>query len=134
MQTLDNKIEFIWKRRWWFPFKRVLTSRGTEKATPTFIPEANEAARAIAKKIGGIPQSAITEVLFNKPLSAHILGGCVIGKDENHGVVDKTGKVFNYKNMYIVAGSIIPANLGVNPSLTITALSEYVMSHIPEKA
>lgn len=134
MQTLDNKLEFAWKRRWWFSFTKSLTSYGTEKSIPTYIPAANEAARGIAKRINGIPQSAVTEVMFNRPLSAHILGGCVIGKDAEHGVVDKNGKVFGYKNMYIVDGSIVPANLGVNPSLTITALAEYVMSNVHQKS
>jgi cholesterol oxidase len=133
MQTKDNKLIFKWKRRWWFPFVRSLTSKGTEKSIPTYIPAANHAARGIAKRINGIPQSAVTEVLFNIPISAHILGGCVIGKDTNNGVVDKYGKVFGYDNIYIADGSIVPANLGVNPSLTITALAEYVMSNIPKK-
>ncbi len=133
MQTKDNKLKFEWKRRWWFPFVRTLSSKGTEKTTPTYIPAANQAARGIAKRINGIPQSAVTEVMFNIPLSAHILGGCVIGKDRDSGVVDKYGKVFGYENMYIADGSIVPANLGVNPSLTITALAEYVMSNIPKR-
>ncbi|OQX95115.1 hypothetical protein B6I21_07080 [candidate division KSB1 bacterium 4572_119] len=133
MQTLDNQLHFHWKRRWWFPFTRSLTSKGTVKSTPTYIAAANDAAKGIAKRINGIPQSAVTEVLFNIPLSAHILGGAVIGKSPQHGVVDKYGKVFGYENMYITDGSIVPANLGVNPSLTITALAEYVMSNVPEK-
>jgi len=133
MQTLDNQLEFVWKRRWWLPFKRTLTSKPSERSTPTYIPAANQAARGIARRINGIPQSAITEVLFNIPLSAHILGGCAIGEDNQHGVVDKHGKVFGYDNMYIVDGSIVPANLGVNPSLTITALAEHVMSNVPGK-
>jgi len=133
MQTKDNKLKFEWGRRWWFPFVRSLSSKATEKTIPTYIPAANRAARGIAKRINGIPQSAVTEVLFNIPLSAHILGGCVIGKDRDNGVVDKYGKVFGYENMYIVDGSIVPANLGVNPSLTITALAEYVMSNVPHK-
>ena len=133
MQTKDNKLIFEWKRRWWFPFVRSLTSKGTDKSIPTYIPAANRAAQGIAKRINGIPQSAVTEVLFNIPLSAHILGGCVIGKDRDSGVVDKHGKVFGYDNMYIADGSIVPANLGVNPSLTITALAEYVMSNIPDR-
>jgi cholesterol oxidase len=132
MQTKDNKLKFEWKRRWWFPFVISLSSKGTDKSIPTYIPAANRAAREIAKRINGIPQSAVTEVMFNIPLSAHIMGGCVIGKDRDSGVVDKYGKVFGYENMYIVDGSIVPANLGVNPSLTITALAEYVMSHVPE--
>ena len=133
MQTKDNKIRFRLKRRWWFPFVKSLSSTGTEKSTPNYIPAANQTARAMAKRINGIPQSAVTEVLFNIPLSAHILGGCVIGKDKNCGVVDKFGRVFGYDNMFITDGSIVPANLGVNPSLTITALAEYMMSHIPAK-
>ena len=67
------------------------------------------------------------------PMSAHIIGGCVIGRNREHGVVDKTLRAFGYDNFYIVDGSAVPANLGVNPSLTITALAEYAMSHIPEK-
>ena len=133
MQTKDNKIKFLLRRRWWFPLVKSLSSKGTEKSAPNFIPAANQAARSIARRINGIPQSAVTEVLFNIPLTAHILGGCVIGKDKNSGVVDKFGKVFGYDNMFITDGSIVPANLGVNPSLTITALAEYVMIHIPCK-
>jgi len=133
MQAVDNRMELVWKRRWWWPFTRALTSKSTDRTVPTYLPAANEAARAIAKRMRGIPQSAVTEVLLNIPLSAHILGGCVIGKDPQHGVVDQYGRVFGYENLYIVDGSIIPANLGVNPSLTITALAEYVMSGIPPK-
>jgi cholesterol oxidase len=101
--------------------------------TPTYIPAANEAAKALARKINGVPHNAITEVLFNKPLSAHILGGCSIGKDPDHGVIDKGCRVFGYDEMYVVDGSAIPANPGVNPSLSITALAEYAMSFIPKK-
>jgi cholesterol oxidase len=133
MQTLDNRLEFVWKRRFWFPFCRTLTSKSTEKRTPSYIPAANEAAKGVAKRINGMPINAITEVLFNIPISAHILGGCVMGKDKNHGVVNSRGEVFGYENMYIVDGSIIPANLGVNPSLTITALAEYILSKIAKK-
>ena len=96
-------------------------------------PAANDAAKALARKIDGIPQNAVTEVLFNKPLSAHILGGCVIGKDADHGVVDKLCRVFGYENMYVTDGSAMPANPGVNPSLTITAIAEYAMSHVSAK-
>lgn len=132
MQNLDNRMELEYKRPWWFPVVKKLSAKLREKPTPQFIPAANEAAKSMARKIDGIPQSAVTEVLFNIPLSAHILGGCVIGKDADSGVVDKYGRVFGYKNMYITDGSVIPANLGVNPSLTITALAEYMMSRIPE--
>ncbi len=133
MQTVNNKIELLRKKRWWSPFKKVLSSENTGVRIPAYIQEANDAARAMAKKVDGIPQSAITEVLFDVPVSAHILGGCTMGKDKENGVTDKYHKVFGYKNMYILDGSIIPANLGVNPSLTITAMAERAISYIPEK-
>ena len=90
-------------------------------------------ARSMAKRVEGVPQSAITEILFDIPVSAHILGGCVMGKNREEGVTDKYHKVFGYENMYILDGSIIPANLGVNPSLTIAAMAERAMSYIPDK-
>ena len=77
--------------------------------------------------------TTVTDTLFNIPTTAHILGGCIIGKDEKSGVVNSQGEVFNYPGMYITDGSIIPVNLGVNPSLTITAMAEYVMSQIEKK-
>ncbi|MEN8222303.1 MAG: GMC family oxidoreductase [Acidobacteriota bacterium] len=133
MQTIHNKIELVRERRWWSPFKKIITSKNTDMMIPSYIQEANDAARAMAEKIDGIPQSAITEVLFNTPISAHILGGCIMGKTKEDGVTDKYHKVFGYENMYVVDGSMITANLGVNPSLTITAMAERAMSYIPAK-
>jgi len=75
--------------------------------------------------------SMLPEILFNVPGTAHCIGGCVIADSPNHGVVDSHHRVFNYKNMYICDGSVVAANLGVNPSLTITALAERAMSFIP---
>ena len=75
----------------------------------------------------------ITEVLFDMPVSAHILGGCVMGRDNTKGVTDKYHRVFGYENMYVIDSSMIPANLGVNPSLTITAMAERAINYIPEK-
>lgn len=132
MQTIHNKLELVRKRRWWSPFKKVLTSRNTGKKVPAYIQGANDAARWMARRVKGIPQSAWTEVLFDIPVSAHILGGCVMGRSENEGVTDKYHRVFGYDNMYILDGSVVPANLGVNPSLTITAMAERAMSYIPE--
>lgn len=131
MQTFDNKMAFAYKRRWLLPWRRRLGSSGANSTIPTYIPQANTAARAIAKKINGTAKSAMPEVLFNMPLTAHIMGGCVIGKDAEHGVIDEKCKVFGYDDLYVVDGAAIPANLGVNPSLTITALAEYAMSQIP---
>lgn len=133
MQTLDNHLTVLRKRRWWALFRKGLISRNEGKKIPTYIPEANHALRAMAKRMNAIPQNAITEVLLNIPMTAHILGGCIIGKDKEHGVIDIYHRVFGYENMYITDASAIPANLGVNPSLTITAMAERAMSYIPNK-
>ncbi len=135
MQTLDNSMKLRHKRRWWWPFSRLLSSeqeQGRAKV-PAYIPQAQAVTKALAKKTGGIPGNAINEVLLNKGLSAHILGGCVIGPRSDSGVIDGQNRVYGYKGMYVVDGSMIPANLGVNPSLTITAMAEHAMSHIPPK-
>jgi cholesterol oxidase len=97
------------------------------------MPEAHELARKFAKIIKGKPLVMFTETLTGIPSTAHILGGCVIGKDAESGVIDKTHQVFGYQNMYVCDGSAISANPGVNPSLTITAMSERAMSLIPKK-
>ena len=133
MQTLDNYLTVSRKRRWWALFRKGLVSKNEGKKIPTYIPEANQALRGMAKRMDAIPQNAITEVLLNIPMTAHILGGCVIGKDREHGVVDSRHRVFGYENMYVTDASAIPANLGVNPSLTITAMAERAMSFIPPK-
>jgi cholesterol oxidase len=69
--------------------------------------------------------------LFNIPSTAHILGGAVIAEDPEHGVVDAHQRAFGYENLLVCDGSVIPANVGVNPSLTITALAEHAMTHVP---
>ena len=94
---------------------------------------AQDVAKRMAKKMDGVPQSGLVEVLLNRASTAHILGGFPIGMSSDTGVVDPKGKVFGYDDLYVVDGSIIPANLGVNPSLTITAMAEHVMSHVPAK-
>ena len=100
---------------------------------PSYIPVGHEVARAFANKVGGVPQSAVNEVLLNIPTTAHILGGCPIGESVEKGVVDSQQRVFGYSGLWICDGSVIPANLGVNPSLTITAMTERAMSFIPKK-
>jgi cholesterol oxidase len=130
MQTLDNAIALrprqgplgsFWLR----------TEQDPEKPIPTFIPIANQAAEWLAERTGGIAQSSVTEALFNIPTTAHILGGAVIAPDPSRGVVDAHQRVFGYENLLVCDGSAIPANVGVNPSLTITALAEHAMSHVP---
>jgi cholesterol oxidase len=134
MQTEDNQMEFTLKRRWLLPWKFKLGSVVSGRAIPSYLPAANAAGRALAKKMPGIAKNSITEVLLNTPITAHIMGGCVIGKDRDHGVIDKKCQVFGYDEMYVVDGAALPANLGVNPSLTITALAEHAMSQIPENS
>jgi cholesterol oxidase len=100
---------------------------------PTFLREANDCAHWIAERTGGIAASSYSEVLMNRPVTAHVLGGCPMGSGPDQGVVDKYGRVFGHDGLIVADGSIVCANLGVNPSLTITALSEHIMSAIPKK-
>ncbi len=132
MQALDGEIEMRWQRPWFWPFRKFLVSRGEK--VPTYIPKANEFAKTLAQLTGGFAMSMLPEILFDVPGTAHCIGGCVIADSPSHGVVDAQHRVFNYKNMYICDGSVVSANLGVNPSLTITALAERAMSFIPPAA
>lgn len=129
MQTLDVHIQMRLGRPWFWPFRATLMSHG--RRVPTYIPRANEFARVMAQMTGGTPMSMLTEVLFNVPGTAHILGGCGIAASPATGVVDNRHRVFGYRNLYVCDGSVVAANLGVNPSLTITALTERAMSFIP---
>ena len=131
MQTLENYIHFIPKGK---KNIRLSSVRHKEQNAPAYIPMANEVAIRMAEKMDGIPQSSLNEVLLNIPVTAHILGGASIGSDASSGVIDTRNQLFGYKNFFVCDGSMIPANLGVNPSLTITAMSEYAMSHIPTKS
>lgn len=124
MQNLDSKVRF----------KRgliSLSSKVTDGSVPSaFMPEAKKLADETAKEINGKPMVMATEALTGIPTTAHILGGAVIGDSPDTGVIDKDQKVFGYSNMYVCDGSAVSANPGVNPSLTITAMSEYAMSKI----
>jgi cholesterol oxidase len=130
MQTLDNAIA-LRPRKGPFGSFWLQTEQDSERPNPTFIPVANRAAEWFARRTGGVAQSSVMEALFNIPTTAHILGGAVIAPDPEHGVVDARQRVFGYENLLICDGSAIPANVGVNPSLTITALAEHAMSHVP---
>jgi cholesterol oxidase len=130
MQSLDNAIA-LRARRGRFGGVRLKTEQDPERPNPTFIPAANQFAAWLAERTGGIAQSGLTEAVANIPTTAHILGGAVIGADPTSGVIDARQRVFGYENLLVCDGSAIPANVGVNPSLTITALAEHAMSHIP---
>jgi cholesterol oxidase len=132
MQALEGEIQMDWRRPWFWPFRKFLVSRGHK--VPTYIPQANQFARKFAEVAGGTGMSTLPEILFNVPGTAHCIGGCVIADSATNGVVDSQQRVFGYQNMYICDGSVIAANLGVNPSLTITALAERAMSFVPENA
>jgi cholesterol oxidase len=129
MQALESHIDMRWERHVFWPFRKFLVSRGQK--VPTFIPAANEFAEKFARLAGGTAMSMLPEILFNVPGTAHCLGGCVIADSPERGVVDSRNRVFGYSNMYVCDGSVVAANLGVNPSLTITALTERAMSFIP---
>jgi cholesterol oxidase len=130
MQTLDNAIA-LRPTLTRSGDVRLQTEQDPERPNPTFIPVANEAAEWLAQRTGGIAQSSVMEALLNIPSTAHILGGAVIGADPDHGVVDAHQRVFGYENLLVCDGAAVPANVGVNPSLTITALAEHAMSRIP---
>ena len=132
MQSLDNSITTYTKK---LPFsrRRYLTSRqGHGVPNPTWIPAGNEAVRRMAAIVGGRPGGSIGEP-FNRPLTAHFLGGCTIGLDAESGVIDPYQRVHNYPGLHVVDGSAVSANLGVNPSLTITAQAERAMAFWPNK-
>lgn len=131
MQPIDNHLKYRLRRRWYWPFSKKLDSdRGDGPPVPVYIPVANLVAKKLAAKMDGVPESGLLEVLLGKASTAHILGGCPIGMTPDDGVVDPQSRVFGYDDLYVVDGSIIPANLGVNPSLTITAMAEQAMTHV----
>jgi cholesterol oxidase len=127
MQELENSMRMVWRGG------KMKMQNDSGQKVPSYIPIGQEVLYRYAKKVKGVPQNAFSEILFSLASTAHILGGCPMGKTKAEGVVDENFKVHGYNNFYILDGSIMPCNLGVNPSLTITALSEYAMDQIPAK-
>ncbi len=103
------------------------------KTIPVDIALGDRVAVSFAEKIAGTPNGSVTEHILNVPTTAHMLGGCLIGRTAEEGVVDLTCQVHGYPGLFVVDGSVVPANPGVNPTLTITALAEYAMSQVPVK-
>ncbi len=130
MQSLDNAIAFR-ARRGLFGGVSLTTEQDPEKPNPTYIDAGHRAAEWLAQHTGGYAQSMLLEAWANIPTTAHILGGVVIGRDASSGVVDAHSRLFGYSNFLVCDGSTVPANPGVNPSLTITAMTEHAMSHVP---
>jgi cholesterol oxidase len=131
MQSVDNSLTVRGVRsrlgRW-----RLTSRQGDGLPNPTWIPAGNEAGRRIAERIGGIPMGQLGD-LMDAPMTAHFVGGCCIGTDAEHGVVDGYHRVFGHDGLHVVDGSAVSANLGVNPSLTITAQAERAMALWPNR-
>ena len=131
MQSYDNSLRLICKRGIFGT--RIVSRQGHGEPNPTYIPVANEAARIAAEVMGGDAMSSINEVLLNRPTTAHILGGAAIGPDPSAGVIDAYHRMFGHPGLHVVDGAAVGANLGVNPSLSITAMSERAMAMWPNK-
>ncbi len=129
MQHLDSTLRFSLSR---FGFMTTTVEKGN-KAPSAFIPRAGELAEKYSRLIDGKPTVLFLEPLAGIPSTAHILGGAVMGDSPETGVIDKNNRVFGYKNMLVCDGSMISANPGVNPSLSITAIAERAMSLVAEK-
>jgi len=134
MQTKDNLMNLTLGRSIHTGFLRGLVAQhDIEKHIPVDIDLGHQVASAFATEIDGYPVGTVPEGILDIPTTAHMLGGCLMGRNANEGVVDENFQAHHYPGLYIVDGSIVPANPGVNPSLTITALAEYAMSRIPPK-
>ena len=134
MQTVDNFFHLKIRRPWFFPFVPALaTVSGTDRRNPKWIPAGSDFARRMAARIKGVAGNVISEVIMNAPITAHVLGGCSFGPTPEEGVIDAENRVKGYRNMLVCDGSQIPENLGVNPSLSITAFAERAISFIPPK-
>jgi cholesterol oxidase len=131
MQTEDNRIRMRLGRSVWTAFRKGLVSYPDDEATvPPKLEIGHDVTKRYAEKTNSIPLGSVNEGLFDIPLTAHILGGVPFGTTAEDGVIDLDCQVHDYPGLYVVDGSIMPANPGVNPSLTITALAEYAMSRV----
>ena len=134
MQHVDNTLAFRFGRV--FPWGRPRLRSHVEagRRPPSYLPVANRAARILAEQTSGEPFNQLPESLGNLSITAHILGGCPMGTSAEDGVIGTNHEVFGCPGLYVVDGSAVPANVGVNPSLTITALAERAMALVPNKA
>lgn len=131
MQPRDNAIRFRAARRKFGRGYRLTTEVDDDRPAPTYLEVGHRVAKWLAEQTGGIAQSSVFEAFGNMPMTAHVLGGAAIGATPQDGVVDPNLKVFGYQNMVVCDAATLPANPGVNPALTITALAEHAMAHIP---
>ncbi|MCC7129432.1 MAG: GMC family oxidoreductase [Anaerolineae bacterium] len=134
MQTVDSHLNLRLGRSFFTLFRRGLVSSVADgRKIAGVIPIGHQVTRRFAALIGGAPAGSISESLLDVPMTAHIMGGCPMGRDDAEGVVDLHCEAFNYPGLYVIDGSIMPVNPGVNPSLTIAALAEYALSRVPVK-
>ncbi|MEW5938747.1 MAG: GMC family oxidoreductase [Chloroflexota bacterium] len=134
MQTEENLTRLRLGRSFFTFGRKGLVIRPEKEHTAEELKLANVVTNSFAKKVNGSPHAAFTDSLFNFPTTAHLMGGVPFGRDDSEGVIDLNYEVFNYPGLFVVDGSVMPANPGVNPSLTITALAEYAMSKIEKKS
>ena len=133
MQPVSNYLKFNYKPRWWRLGGWSMNSHSnTGEKIPSHIPLGEKTAQNIIRKTSGTIMTTYMDSIFDIPTTAHILGGACLGENEDVGVINENFELYNYPGMYVVDGSVIPSNLCVNPSLTITALAEYAMSRFPE--
>ncbi|KAB2348354.1 FAD-dependent oxidoreductase [Actinomadura rudentiformis] len=132
MQTADNSITVTQKRRGLLRRRRLTAQHGIGEPNPTWIPIAHDAVRLLGEELDAQPGGTWFD-LFNIPTTAHFLGGCVIGDSPDTGVIDPYHRVYGHPGLHIVDGSAVTANLGVNPSLTITAQAERAMALWPNR-
>ncbi len=129
MQALDNSLTLHYRRSWWGR-RTLVAAPGHGDPNPSWIPAGNDAVRLLADEIGGVPGGSITEIV-DVPVTAHILGGAVIGATAEAGVIDPYHRVFGHPGLHVVDGAAVSANLGVNPSLTIAAQAERAIALWP---
>lgn len=134
MQTEENLTRIRLGKSFFTFGRKGLVIQNEKEHSAESMPIAHEIANSFAEKVNGISATAFTDSLFNFPTTAHLMGGVPFGRDETEGVIDLNFQVFNYPGLYVIDGSVMPANPGVNPSLTITALAEYAMSKVENKS
>jgi len=132
MQSIDNSIRLRWGRGL-LGRKKAKSTPGHGRPSPRWLPVAHEAARVAAAEMDGEPMASINESVLGIPVTAHLIGGAVIGSDPASGVIDPYHRVFGVDGLHVVDGASVPANLGSNPSLTITAMAERAMALWPNR-
>ena len=132
MQSLDNSVTTVLRRRWFGRLRSLATEPGEGEPNPTWIPAGHEVARRVAEQIGGVPGGTWGD-LANMPVTGHLIGGCVIGDSPASGVVDPYHRLYGYEGLHVIDGSTVSVNLGVNPSLTITAQAERALALWPNR-